>query len=297
MPKNSPLTVLAATDLSASSRQAAHRAAMLARQLGGSLDLLHVLESTLLRDMRRMLGDTDSDMESRIEAQSRDALAQLSSDIHTHQQIKGNVHLVQGPLLSGITDTAQRLDSRLLVLGASSAGFLRHWLLGATADRLLRKATQPILFVRQPAHEPYGNVLVAIDFSACSATTVALARKIAPQARIMLLHACAMPFEGKMRFAGVSDDTVMHYRHGARRDALAGLDQLAAQCGLAPDQWLPVVTQGDPAHDILEQQVDLDADLIVLGRQGLGMTGEMLLGSVAQQVLGQTHCDILVTPC
>lgn len=60
------LTVLVATDLSASSRHAAHRGAMLARQLGGSVDLLHVLESTLLQDVRRMLGDADADMASRI---------------------------------------------------------------------------------------------------------------------------------------------------------------------------------------------------------------------------------------
>jgi nucleotide-binding universal stress UspA family protein len=297
MPKPTPLTVLVATDLSASSRHAAHRAAMLAQQLNGSLDLLHVLELTLLQDVRRILGDAELDMESRIVAQSRDALAQLASDINHQQQIKSNVQLVQGPLLSGITDTAHRLDARLLVVGASSAGYLRHWLLGATADRLLRKTTLPILFVRQPAHEQYRNVLLPIDFSACSATAVTFARMLAPRARLMLHHACAMPFEGKMRFAGVADDTVMHYRQGARRDALAGLEKLATDAGLAPDQWLPVVTQGDPAHDILEQQVDLDADLIVLGKQGSGMTGELLLGSVTQQVLGQTHCDIAVTPC
>jgi len=297
MPKATPMAVLVATDLSASSRHAAHRAAMLARQLGGSLDLLHVLESTMLQDVRRMLGDAESDMESRIEAQCRDALAQLASAIDTHQQIKGNVHLFQGPRLSGITHTAQRLAARLLVVGASSAGYLRHWLLGATADRLLRKTTLPILFVRQPAHEPYRNVLVPIDLSECSATAVAFARMIAPQARLMLQHACAMPFEGKMRFAGVSDDALVRYRQSAHRDALTGLEKVATDAGLVPDQWLPVVTQGDPAHDILEQQVELDADLIVLGKQGSGMTGERLLGSVTQQVLGQTHCDIVVTPC
>lgn len=51
------LSLLAATDLSAPSRHAAQRAAMLVREGGGKLDLVHVLGAGLLTELRHLLGD------------------------------------------------------------------------------------------------------------------------------------------------------------------------------------------------------------------------------------------------
>lgn len=292
-----PLSLLVATDLSALSRHAALRAAMLAGQVGGTLALLHVLETPALVALRRLLGQADADLEQRLATQASDTLSELAQQIARQHAVDAPWHLGRGPIVAGITDRARQLGADLLVVGASSAALLRHWLLGATADRLLRATTCPILFVRQTPHEPYRTVLVPVDFSSCSVLSITRARSLAPQAQIVLLHACALPFEGKMRFAGVSDDTVMQYRSDARRKATTQLQLLADQAGLLPQQWTSVVTQGDPGQDILQQQVEHDADLIALGKHGAGMTEELLLGSVTQQVLGQAHCDVLVTPC
>ena len=97
-----------------------------------------------------------------------------------------------------------------------------------------------------------------------------------------------------MRFAGVQDETILQYRQASRRDALASLQKLATQTQLSLDQWQPVVTQGDPGQNILEQQEELDVELIVMGKHGAGMTADLLLGSVTQQVLGQARSDVLV---
>lgn len=292
-----PLSLLVATDLSALSRHAALRAAMLAREAGGTLNLLHVLETPALVALRRLLGQAEADIEQRLATQAGNSLTELAQQIAKQHAIDAPWHLTPGPIVTGITDMARQHGADLLVVGASSAALLRNWLLGATADRLLRATRCPVLFVRQTPHEPYRTLLVAVDFSAGSAPSIARARSLAPQAELILLHACALPFEGKMRFAGVSDSTVMQYRRDARRRAITQLQQLADQAGLTSDQWTSAVTQGDPGQDILQQQVERDADLIVLGKHGAGMTEELLLGSVTQQVLGQAHCDVLVTPC
>ncbi|MEO7938682.1 MAG: universal stress protein [Burkholderiaceae bacterium] len=292
-----PLSLLVATDLSALSRHAALRAAMLAGQMGGTLALLHVLETPALVALRRLLGQAEADLEQRLATQASDTLTELAQQIAREHAVDAPWHLERGPTVAGITNMARQLGADLLVVGASSAALLRHWLLGATADRLLRAIASPILFVRQTPHEPYRTLLIPVDFSSCSALSIARARSLAPQAQIILLHACALPFEGKMRFAGVSDATVMQYRSGARRKATTQLQLLADQAGLSSHQWTSLVTQGDPGQDILQQQVERDADLIVLGKHGAGMTEELLLGSVTQQVLGQAHCDVLVTAC
>ncbi|MDO9438497.1 universal stress protein [Hydrogenophaga sp.] len=51
---------------------------------------------------------------------------------------------------------------------------------------------------------------------------------------------------------------------------------------------------GDAATCILEQAEEQGADLIVLGKHGIGMTEELLLGSVTQHVLAQARSDVLV---
>lgn len=289
--------LLVATDLSASSDHAAHRAAMLARQTGAPLELLHVLESPLLVDLRRLLGGQEAELEQRLTAQGREALEHLARTLEDRYGVPSRWHLGQGPVLPSITAQAQRSGAGTLVVGASSAALLRQWLLGATADRLLRAATLPVLFVRRMPHAAYRQVLVPVDFSQCAPRALAGARAMAPDAHLLLMHTCALPFEGKLRYAGVADTTVMQYRQQARHDAQARLQALADDAGLPARQWTPVVTQGDPGRDILTQQVELGADLVVMGKHGAGMTGELLLGSVTLQVLGQAHCDLLVTPC
>jgi nucleotide-binding universal stress UspA family protein len=247
--------------------------------------------------LRRLLGGSETELAQRVETQAHEALQQLAGEIEQQHGVRSQIRLMRGPMVGAITERARQTNAAMLVVGANSAAVLRHWLLGATADRLLRTSTQPMLFVRLMPHEDYRRVLVPVDFSACATAALALARATAPQAQILLQHVCALPFEGKMRFAGVTEAQLLQYRQQARRDAQARLQALADEAGLAPQQWTPVVTQGDPGRDILTQQVERDVDLVVLGKHGAGMTRDLMLGSVTQHVLGQALCDVLVTPC
>lgn len=290
-----PRALLVPTDLSTAARHAAQRAAMLARQCGASVELLHVIESGALAQLAQMLADADSDVAPRIVAKAKADLATLARDIQATYGVTPATHSVQGSLLPSIMARADTIGADLLVLGASSAGFLRQWLLGATAERLLRKTTDPMLFVRQPAHHDYRTLLLPVDFSDSSGHAIELAHQLCPQAELVLLHACEFPFEGKMRFAGVSDEAVLQYRQTIQRDALAQLQTLASDCGIDPANWRPIVTHGKPVHDIVQHQIDLDADLVVIGKHGAGMTQDLLLGSVTRQVLGQVLSDVLVT--
>ncbi len=287
-------TLLVATDLSAPARHAALRAAQLAGQTGAKLELVHVLENNTLTELRRLLGEQSGAMEEQIRAQARQALTELACDIHQSDSVSAGCHLVEGPVLAAIIGQADSLGANLLVVGARGAGFMRHWLLGATAERLLRKTLHPILVVKQAPHEAYRRVLVPVDFSPWSLAAVRLVQQLSPQAQLILLHACEVPFEGKMRFAGVDEETIRQHRETIQHEALARLHQVAADAGLAQAHWRPVVVQGNPSQCILEQEEERGADLIVLGKHGSGMTEELLLGSVTKHVLSQARSDVLV---
>jgi len=54
------------------------------------------------------------------------------------------------------------------------------------------------------------------------------------------------------------------------------------------------VGEGQPADVILTRAVDVSADLIVVGRRGLGGVKRFLLGSVSSAVVIHSACDVLV---
>ena len=287
-------TLLAATDLSASSRHAAQRAAMLARQTGARLELVHVLHKSALDELQRLFGEEAEALQGRIRAQASEALAQLAADIGEPNGVSAGCHLVEGAVLDAIVAQADFLDINLLIVGAHGSGFMRHWLLGATAERLLRKTLRPVLVVKQPPRAAYRSVLVPVDFSPWSLGAIRLALAVAPQAELILLHAYEVAFEGKLRFAGVAEEVIRRHRETTRREALARLQQAAADAGIAAANWHPVVIHGGAAFRILEQEEEQGADLIVLGKHGVGMTEEFLLGSVTKQVQDQARSDVLV---
>lgn len=291
---NPPYTLLAATDLSAPARHAAQRAALLARDINARLELAHVLEQGALDELRRRFGAEGEALQARIREQAREALAQLAADVGAPLGVSAGTHLLEGAVLERIAAEAERLDASLLIVGARGVGFMRHWLLGATAERLLRKTRRPILVVKQPARDAYRSVLVPVDFSPWSQGAMRLAQAVAPRAEIVLLHAYEVPFEDKMRFAGVEEETIQRHRTEARQEALARLHQAAAEAGLAAANWRAIAVHGDAAPRILEQEEEQGADLVVLGKHGAGMAEELLLGSVTKHVLAHSRGDVLV---
>lgn len=53
------------------------------------------------------------------------------------------------------------------------------------------------------------------------------------------------------------------------------------------------IVQGDYAEAILELADEIDADLIVMGRRGLGVFRRLLQGSVSQKVVTHANCPVL----
>lgn len=286
--------LLAATDLSAPSRHAAQRAALLARDAGARLELLHVVEAGALAQLRHLLGQQAEPVAERLLAEAREELARLAADVGAPLGVSPGVHLASGPVLQEITDQADALGADLLVVGARGAGFMRNFLLGTTAERLLRKTLRPLLLVRQVPHERYRRVLVPVDFSPWTQPAMRMARAVAPDAEIVLLHAYQVPFEGKLRFAGVDDAEILRYRAAAAREAQENLRQALREAGWSPDGVHLLALHGEAASCILEQEEERDVDLIVMGKHGKGITEELLLGSVTKHILAGARCDVLV---
>ena len=291
---NGLTNILVASDLSSPARQAAERGARLARAHAAKLRLVHVLGTGVMAQLQQLLG-MGSALEHKLVEHTRGELQALAGDLGAGFAVTVETALLQGGVVQEITVDAQNQRADLVVLGARGTDFLRHLLLGSTAERLLRKAVQPMLVVKQRAHEPYRRVLVAVDFSAWSSPLIDLARRVAPDAHLVLLSAYEVPFEGKLRYASVAEATIKAYREQARQQAAQQLHALAARAGLAAGDWTPCLLHAEASLAIVEAEQDQTCDLIVVGKHGRHMVEELLLGSVTSHVLAESAGDVLVS--
>ena len=103
-----------------------------------------------------------------------------------------------------------------------------------------------------------------------------------------------------MRNAGEKEEAIRSYRDKVRQEADSRLHQTAVEAGIAIEDWRPVVIHGNAVDRIREQEEEQGADLIVLGKHGLGIgvgvAEEFLLGSNTRQILIHARCDVLVAP-
>jgi len=59
---------------------------------------------------------------------------------------------------------------------------------------------------------------------------------------------------------------------------------------------ISVLRIGEAGRRILEYAREKDIDLIVIGRQGAGKVGRILFGNVAERVMRNAECPVLVIP-
>jgi nucleotide-binding universal stress UspA family protein len=287
--------ILVATDLSAPARHAVDRAYLLAEHAGGELHILHALELDALDSLRELLGANLMSAKAAIDADARDRLQQLGTHHGQLSVTPARMRVVAGKPLHVITGEAEALGASLLVLGARGESYLRHAILGSTAARLIRKAAPcPVLVVKQSPHEPYRNVLVAVDFSPSSLLAIQAARRWAPAATLELVHAFELPYEGHLWRAGVEQDAIRQYISADLQKHRARLHDLAEEAGLKPADYGVHVLHGDPSQQIMATEQECDIDLIVVGKHGTVFTEELLLGSVTKHVLAESQGDVLV---
>lgn len=285
--------VLVATDLSTSARNAAERAAHLSKAQQASLDLLYVANPAPFERLKQLVAPGD-DLLKRVLDTAGEKIRALAAMLFQRHDIAAGVQVAHGSVTTEITRVVQDKRSDLLVCGAKGQSIARRLLLGSTVQKMLNRMPCPLLVVKQAPRDAYRTLLVAVDFSPSSLRSIELAKAIAPQAEIILLHVYEAPFEGSMRFAHIDHDTLAHYRNVIRKDAVQQLAALSETAGVADARQ--IVVHGDPAWRIAEQEQELECDLIVVGKQGESALEELLIGSVTKHVLNESQCDVLVSP-
>lgn len=294
-------TLLVATDLSPHADLALARAAALVHQHDAALVALHVVDHVLGADrppdtILRLMFGTAGEVEQEVKRRASQALiAKLDAlELPPHAQPR-TVALLGTPFLE-IIRQARTQHADLVVLGAHGRRYLKRWLLGTTAERVVRKGDRPVLVVKCPTQSRYRQVLVPTDFSDQARQALIAARQLAPAARFTLLNVYDFSYDPALDTGDISPEQLLRLQKEYEQEARARLEALAGETGLSPDNTSLQVRYGYPGKVIAAAASRLRADLTAIGTRGRSGLEYVLLGSVAEHVLREVGCDVLAVP-
>ncbi|MCU0784207.1 MAG: universal stress protein [Verrucomicrobia bacterium] len=140
--------ILVPLDFSGKSRQALDFAVPLAKQYGGKVFLLHVVEPPYVYPYHPgEIGVAAVDPRPIAEA-SKKKLSALAREL-VPPDVLGKTMVRTGRAYLEIVDAADELGADLIALSTHGHTGLKHVLLGSTAEHVVRHARRPVLTVRR----------------------------------------------------------------------------------------------------------------------------------------------------
>jgi nucleotide-binding universal stress UspA family protein len=143
--------------------------------------------------------------------------------------------------------------------------------------------------------EPFSTIVAAVDFSDTSCEVVQAALALAGDGDVCLMHAVPHVIQTPwvVDASGLDIDDLQRQWV---TEAEAQLADLAATMRLDPRRVSAEVVVGPAAFEIVRYASERAADVIVLGSHGRGVIRRFLLGSVAERVLREAGCPVLIVP-
>jgi nucleotide-binding universal stress UspA family protein len=275
-------SVLVASDFSDEARWALLRCGCLVRQCRLQGTLVHVLPDSL-----------PPAFHVKAAAQAHHLLGLLCEEM-AHRDAQFEPLLLEGEVAEQLAHAAA--DHQLLVVGAHGQDLLRDFAFGRTTERIVRQCGKPVLVVKRGPEEDYRSVLVAVDPASPSRRGIRYAMQLAPRAQIHLLCAFEVEFESTLRLAGAEQSEIFAYRRDAREKAVHELDLLIRELALPPGRIARSVEHGYAPRVILNHETQTGAELVVVGKHRAQLIEELVIGSVAMQILEKAQCDVLIVP-
>jgi len=291
-------SILCPTDFSDPSEIALEAAARLARHENAELLVLHVTPP-----LEPVLGIASTlEFEEGVREEITERLCALIEKC-VPPDVRASPLVSIGQVVVEIRRAAERQQADAIVIATHGRAGWARLAFGSVADAVMREAACPVFAIgpecaarprRACLEFPFRQVLCPTDWSAPSERAVeqafALCRRY--NAELLLLHVVEPPC---FTVSELEEEPVWRKRHREAKEKFAALresqpDTRNAHC---------LVECGDAAQEIARVARGEEADLIVMsthGASGWANGWRRAFGSVAQKVLGQAACAVLVLP-
>lgn len=280
-------TILFATDFSARSDVALARAVELATRFEAALVLLHVVDDD----------QPASDVATFVNL-AEERLGAMCRALPEALQPRARPLVVRGDPFVAIVEAAAREAADLIVLGAHRRQALRDIFTGTTAERVIRTGGRPVLMVSSQAAGPHMGAVIGVDFSEGARRAVDAARALGllDNLPVCLVHSYRNVAKTQMQYVGMEADSIAKQVEAdvSKLASAISVEMPEARLGSKPAKI--AIVDADACTAIAQNVETLPADLVVIGARGLNAVERLLLGSVADAVLRNITCDVLVVP-
>ena len=137
--------ILCPTDFSEPSKRAVEYALAMGKSFGGKIIFVHVVEpvinSAIMGHAITMAAQLEDDLESQAKTHLKELAEKQGYDNYETQVLRGKGSIE-------ILDIAKKLDVDLIILGTHGRSGISHFLIGSTAEKIVRSATCPVLTVK-----------------------------------------------------------------------------------------------------------------------------------------------------
>jgi len=233
---------------------------------------------------------------------------------HMAEVVKENLRgegKVEPVLLAGepnkeIIDYAKREDIGLLAMMTNCQSDVKRWMLGSTADKVIRETDRPVLLIRAEApltmrdEGKLNKLLVPLDGSKLSEAILPYVEALlspvttVPKPEVTLLHVIA-PTHYVTEGASVSN---VHYGMVEMRKLRSLAEGYFNRIASGLESKGIAVTWEDPVGDAAEVIVDYaeknNANLTAMCTHGYSGFSRLLLGSVADRILHHGNTPLLL---
>jgi nucleotide-binding universal stress UspA family protein len=176
----------------------------------------------------------------------------------------------------GILEEVEDVKPDWIVMGRHGLTGLARLLMGSVTARVIGHSRVNVLVVPQGAALDFKKILIAADDSPFSAAAWQEALSITQRMGSHLLALTVAATDGEVKTA---------------TGLVRQMEAEATRRGVSLESAVPV---GQPDQAIIHWAQAKKANLIILGSHGRTGLRKLLMGSVAERVIGQAHCPVLV---
>ncbi len=238
------------------------------------------------------------------EERARGYLSNIEADLADRfPGVSVTAHVQLGPVARTIEAYAEEIGIDLVALTTHGRGAWQRAWLGSVADQLLRKASRPILLLRDgdvarilfERSDSPSHVLVPFDGSDASRLVFdTLNRLGGERTRVSLVTVLHQPFPLATSYLphAISDERLLTERKSRASEALEGVADSLRDAGWQVETR--VLVADDVARGLLSHAEEGGVDLIAIATRGRGGISRFLLGSVADKVVRGASMPVLM---